>query len=313
MPANSTASFNFTDAGFPAPAAKALSQQRLLLYSEHNEAGTLRGSDGGQMVRTRTILPGAARLRLGAATILLALFLSAPGAWALSELQGEDIPVPEDSESGSGEIIREQLPPPPPSPAASVDADVRPPRQVPLPDPVVIPQDTQLSPAEADATDEEEALAIPEVQYDTAALPEPVQSLRAKIMEACLSGDIERLRPLLSEGADGTQLSFGNVPGDPIEFLRSISGDSEGHEILAILYEVMAAGFVLEKDEAAQMYIWPYFYSMPLDTLTAPQRVELFKLVTAGDYEDMKNYGEYIFYRVGITPEGKWQFFVAGD
>src|SRR5690606_24075393 len=88
LPANSTASFNFTDAGFPAPAAKALSQQRLLLYSEHNEAGTLRGSDGGQMVRTRTILPGAARLRLGAATILLALFLSAPGAWALSELQG---------------------------------------------------------------------------------------------------------------------------------------------------------------------------------------------------------------------------------
>lgn len=265
------------------------------------------------MVKTRTILPGAARLRPGAATMLLALLLSASGAWALSELQREDIPVPEDSESGSGEIIREQLPPPPPSPAASVDADVRPPRQVPLPDPVVIPQDTQFSPAEADATDEEETLAIPEVQYDTTTLPESVQSLRARIMEACLSGDIERLRPLLSEGSEGTQLSFGNVPGDPIEFLRSISGDSEGHEILAILYEVMAAGFVLEQDEAAQMYIWPYFYSVPLDTLTAPQRVELFKLVTAGDYEDMKNYGEYIFYRVGITPEGKWQFFVAGD
>ena len=35
--------------------------------------------------------------------------------------------------------------------------------------------------------------------------------------------------------------------------------------------------------------------------------------MTAGDYEDMKNYGAYIFYRVGITPAGKWAFFVAGD
>jgi hypothetical protein len=52
---------------------------------------------------------------------------------------------------------------------------------------------------------------------------------------------------------------------------------------------------------------------VPLDRLTPPQRVELFKIVTAGDYEDMKSYGAYIFYRVGITPDGRWQFFVAGD
>ena len=33
----------------------------------------------------------------------------------------------------------------------------------------------------------------------------------------------------------------------------------------------------------------------------------------SGDYDDMKSYGAYIFYRVGITPDGHWQFFVAGD
>ena len=46
---------------------------------------------------------------------------------------------------------------------------------------------------------------------------------------------------------------------------------------------------------------------------TARQKVELFKIVTAGDYEDMKQFGTYIFYRVGITPEGRWAFFVAGE
>ena len=35
------------------------------------------------------------------------------------------------------------------------------------------------------------------------------------------------------------------------------------------------------------------------------QLVELFKLIYAGDYEDMKNEGNYLFYRVGITPKGK--------
>ena len=52
---------------------------------------------------------------------------------------------------------------------------------------------------------------------------------------------------------------------------------------------------------------------MPLDKLDAKQRVELFKIVTAGDYDDMKQFGAYIFYRVGITPAGHWAFFVAGD
>ena len=34
---------------------------------------------------------------------------------------------------------------------------------------------------------------------------------------------------------------------------------------------------------------------------------------TGGDYEDMKNFGAYIFYRAGITPDGRWRFFVSGD
>ena len=46
---------------------------------------------------------------------------------------------------------------------------------------------------------------------------------------------------------------------------------------------------------------------------TPRQKVELFKIVTAGDLEDMKQFGTYIFYRVGITPEGRWAFFVAGE
>lgn len=257
------------------------------------------------------ISPEPLRRRPIAAVAALMLAFSAPQALALSEIQREDVPLPESSEAEDDEIRREQLPP-----VASEAEDAAPPPSampVPLPDPIVIPQDPSPLAEGDDAaggTDE----PVPDILHDLELLPEPVSRMRALIMEACLSGEIERLRPLISGGENATQLSFGDVPGDPVEFLREVSGDDQGHEILAILYEVLAAGFVrLDEGLPGEMYVWPYFFAVPLENLDNRQRVELFKLVTAGDYEDMKNYGAYIFYRVGISPEGRWLFFVAGD
>ncbi len=153
-----------------------------------------------------------------------------------------------------------------------------------------------------------------EVMYDVDKLPRPVKKMRELIMEAARSGEPENLRALIGSGADITQLSFGDIDGDPIEYIRSVSGDAEGHEMLAILLEVMEAGYVrFDAGTDNELYVWPYFYAVPLEELTPVQRVELFKLVTAGDYEDMVSFGAYIFFRVGITPAGRWIFFVAGD
>lgn len=282
---------------------------------------------------THSAAPKGLRLLAGVALIALAGALSAPAAQALSEIPREDVPVPDDAGPASDEILREDLPPPASAgeeesgeedgqPEQQEDAAPEPPpaaappattpstgMAVPLPDPIVSPK----APGAAEDAEADEG-AVPEILHDISLLPEPARLLREKIMEACLSGEIERLRPLISGGEDGTQLSFGDSPGDPIQFLLDVSGDDQGHEILAILYEVLAAGFVrLDEEETGELYVWPYFFAVPLERLTGPQRVELFKLVTAGDYEDMKNYGAYIFYRVGISPEGRWLFFVAGD
>jgi hypothetical protein len=154
---------------------------------------------------------------------------------------------------------------------------------------------------------------VPEVLYDLESLPEPVRRMRELIIEACKAGDIEALRPLIGGMETGTQVATSGNNIDQIAFLTDISGDGEGHEILAILQEVLEAGYVhLDPGEPGEIYLWPYFFAVPLEGLTAPQRVELFKLVTAGDYEDMKAFGAYIFYRAGITPDGRWAFFLAG-
>lgn len=240
---------------------------------------------------------------------LMALAIGAPvlfsahPAFALSEIRREELPDPS---SSSGEREREA-----PNPGLTV----------PLPGPLRNPSSDEAEPGQPEdipgqlsrpETDPDGPL--PEIIYNLDRLPEPVRRMHGLIVEAAKSGNIEQLRPLVGIGEDGTQLSFGGFGDDPIAFLKGLSGDDEGQEILAILEEVLSAGYVhLDPGSANELYVWPYFFAIPLDKLDARQRVELFKIVTAGDYEDMKTFGAYIFYRVGITPEGHWAFFVAGD
>ncbi len=160
-------------------------------------------------------------------------------------------------------------------------------------------------------------LAVPlatEIAYGDEGLPAPVRDLRAILIAIAKAGEIEKLRPYIEPGDDGTVLSFGDVGGDPIAFLKQNSGDGEGLEILAILLELLQAGHVrVEPGADNEIYVWPYFTQVAIDSLSRPQRVELFELVTAGDYKAMKEFGAYNFYRVGISPDGRLSFFVAGD
>jgi hypothetical protein len=153
-----------------------------------------------------------------------------------------------------------------------------------------------------------------DVIYDITKVPEPVRRMRQQIVEAAASGDLERLRPLLGTGATQTQVTVGEPTDDPISALKDLSGDPEGDEILAIMLDIISTGFVhVGQGTAEDMYVWPYFAEKDLKTLTPPERVELLRIVTAGDLADMQEFGGYNFYRLGITADGKWKYFTAGD
>lgn len=149
---------------------------------------------------------------------------------------------------------------------------------------------------------------LPEVEYDFSKLPAPVAQLRQKILDAAATGDPEKLRPVIQESGNP---QFGpDGGGDPIGYLKLQSGDGEGREMLAILSEVLEAGYVhVDVGTPDEMYVWPYFARYPIDKLTPPQLVQLFKLVYAGDYEDMLPDGVYTYFRVGVAPDGKWKYF----
>jgi hypothetical protein len=175
------------------------------------------------------------------------------------------------------------------------------------------PGEDGTTPGPGPASPSDGTAKLPQVNYGEEGLPRPVARLRAQILDAARTGDVERLRPVIEANEVPPTFSFAGT-SDPIAHLKEASGDDHGREALAILIEVLEAGWILADPGTPQeMYVWPYFARYPFDKLTPEQMVELFKIITAGDYQDMQSYGTYIFYRLGIGPDGTWHFFVAGD
>lgn len=155
---------------------------------------------------------------------------------------------------------------------------------------------------------------LPTILRDLSALPDAVRETRERILKSARSGDLESLRANIGTGESATSLSIGETDGDPIDFLKEQSGDEEGFEILGILVDVLEAGYVhLNDTPDEEMYVWPYFFAVPLDQLTKEQKVELYRVLTAGDVEESREMGSYVFYRVGIKPDGRWDFFLSGS
>ena len=152
-----------------------------------------------------------------------------------------------------------------------------------------------------------------EIFYDTKDLPDAVKKTRDRLLKAAKAGNVDELRTIFKDFAEPPIVSF-DGDGDPVDHIVENSGDGKGIETLAILLEVLETGFVRrDEGEEGEIYIWPYFVDVPPEDLKPNQLIELFQIITAGDYEDMISYGTYIFYRAGITPNGDLKFFVAGD
>ncbi|NUS22562.1 MAG: hypothetical protein HOQ25_22700 [Mesorhizobium sp.] len=246
---------------------------------------------------------------IAASCLALSLCLTSTPSYALSEIQREDLPSPLTPPASGDSAAPGATVPVPEGPGSKPSDSGQPADDKDKSEPETPPANGGITSPRADPD-----APPPAVVYDLDTLPEPVKRMHGLIIEACRSGDIEKLRPLIGKGDTMTQLSLGDIDGDPVTFLKSLSGDGDGQEILAILEEVLSAGYVhVDTGTPQELYVWPYFFALPLDKLDARQRVELFKLVTASDYDDMKQFGAYIFYRVGITPTGQWLFFVAGD
>lgn len=181
---------------------------------------------------------------------------------------------------------------------------------LPLPDPLIGTSSSSPTPTVLPLNGGKPAQPI----YDESKLPEAVRRTRQLLVEAAASGDMERLRPLIGEGRTATEVSVGETAGDPVDTLKQMAGDEQGIEVLASFLNILSTGYVhVDVGTPKEAYVWPYFAARPLDKLTPPEKVELLRIVTAGDYQDMLDFASYSFFRIGIAPDGKLSFIRTGE
>jgi hypothetical protein len=153
----------------------------------------------------------------------------------------------------------------------------------------------------------------PEIAADPSRLPLAVLHMRDRILAAARTGDLQTLLALMQ--ANGRMPVFSHTQKqDPAAYWKENYPDSEGVEILSILISLLETQPVrIDAGTPQETYVWPYFARLPIKSLTPAQRVELFRVVTGSDYKGMLERGRYVFYQVGIGPDGTWRYFVASE
>lgn len=133
----------------------------------------------------------------------------------------------------------------------------------------------------------------------TANVPTVVQAKALAIQQAARDCDVEALAALTN---DSFSASFG---GGTFTEVYGNNGDAMAQ--LARMLSFPAAV------DGAGTYVWPQATTVAWDQATDEMRDELIALGYGGDDFESFAANGYLGYRAGITAEGDWIFFVAGD
>jgi hypothetical protein len=147
-------------------------------------------------------------------------------------------------------------------------------------------------------------------------LPSQVEEMRQAILGAALSGRIEELRVPLDWNEMKPDLTP-DVKDDPIAYLKKVSGDGEGREVLAALANMLQmrpAAVPLGKDpENNLIYVWPYLAEARLDALSPAEQVDLLRLVSPEAAKTMRETKKWTWWRLVIGADGTWHSFKKGE
>jgi len=148
-------------------------------------------------------------------------------------------------------------------------------------------------------------------------LPQNVVEKRAAILRAAGAGDYSTLGTLV----DPNQFTFtfgGVSPGNDVAAQAVAYWKEQGPEPAGIMAALLRMSSTTQSSNGQVVYVWPFAATMTpaeLQNLTADQMNQL-----RGAYKDpdavLRSWvaaGGYTGWRLGITADGRWIFFVAGD
>jgi hypothetical protein len=142
-------------------------------------------------------------------------------------------------------------------------------------------------------------------------LPPPVAEMREAILEAVRSGKIEDLR--IAVELNEIKPTIGDVAtGDPVESLRRLAGERDGHDLLAAIGAVLSMPWAVARQgadhENNRVFVWPRLAETGVAELSAADEAELAQLAPPEALARMRSTGVYDLLRIGIGADGSWHY-----
>lgn len=143
-------------------------------------------------------------------------------------------------------------------------------------------------------------------------LPADVAVMRKEILKAAVRCDYALLDGLARRGDPTFSYSFGEAsagPGlRPGEYWRE--QERSGEPLLATMVKLLGLPFGTTTVEQTTYYVWP---SAATPSARDGDWRALERAFPAEEVEEWRTEDGYLGYRLGITSDGDWRYFVAGD
>jgi hypothetical protein len=155
-------------------------------------------------------------------------------------------------------------------------------------------------------------LAVP---ADQEGLPAPVAQTRKAIAEAAVDCHIDALGRLAGVGPNGRGgpelvTSFGGGG-----FMNIVEWEDDGEEPLELIVKLLDTPYAVQDyEELPTHYYWPSAFVYDSWEEIPPADLDALRTVyTQQELDQIAGFGSYAGWRIGITEDGEWRFFVAGD
>jgi hypothetical protein len=138
-------------------------------------------------------------------------------------------------------------------------------------------------------------------------LPLAVAQTRETLAEAAIACDWDTMSGLVAEQFTTT---FG---GGDFSLLRQ--WEDQGYERLRIAVALLGMPYTVQHiDGQADIYVWPSAFGYDTwDEIPESDLEPLTEIYTEDELDQIASFGSYAGWRLGISEEGQWRFFVAGD
>jgi hypothetical protein len=137
-------------------------------------------------------------------------------------------------------------------------------------------------------------------------LPPLVEAKRQAIYIAAISRDYEKLN---KETSKDFQYSFGGDYEDG--FIGYLKLAEKNYRESA--FDIMPTLLRLPYTKRGNLYTWPSVFDIEPSKWTSEDIRMMQTFLTEEQIESYRQYGGYMYYRLGITSLGDWIFYVAGD